>query len=181
MHFFSDREIIFPASFELNVECGAVSCPRVVCVSACLFSADFREPSLWPISSPYLYLLVLGSSLKACIVWFTDSSSIPSRRHYDLSIGCSLQFTFSIENRSLYFEQIFLDPCAYYLSQFQMISYCLLAWLGFHQLGNNREIRLAVSLFWVYPGASRLVYFSGYASIFCTAAWRHPALTLTFP
>ena len=167
---FFDREIIFPASFELSVEFRAASYPRVVCVSARFVSADFREPSLWPISSPYLFLLVLGSSLKACIVWFSDLFSIPSRRHYDLSNFCSIQFTFSIENRSLCVELIFLDLSAHYLSHFQMISYCLLAWIGHHHLGNNREIRLAISLFWVYPGASRLVNFSGYASIFCTAA-----------
>ena len=162
--------------FECNVECGAASCSKIVCVSALLFSADFRKPSLWPISSPFLYLPVLGSSLKACRFWLLFSISIPCRRPYNSSNGIFLQFTFSIENRVFNFKLIFrcFDICSaqlsYYLSQYLMNSYCLLAWFGVHHSGIYREITLGVFLSGVYPGDSCRSNFSGYASIFCTAA-----------
>ena len=92
------------------------------------------------------------------------------------------EFTFSIENGVQYKHLIFhwflmeADLSSFYLSQYSlMISYCLLAVFGLHRFGDGGEIRFSVFLSRVYPGVSRLSNFSGFASIFCTAEWRHPS------
>ena len=180
-----DSNSIFNVPF-LFSNVNVAQCSSIVVSSASHFSADFATTINWPFPSPFLYSTFLGSFSMADTFQENGFFRLLSSRNSDHSLSCSSEFTFSVENRvqfkNLIFHLSWIDAdllSSFYLSHSSrfllVIVCCLLAAFGCHHCGSDRKIKcFTVFLSWGYPGDSRFRNFSGFASIFCTAARRHP-------